>query len=58
VSAGFFSGINPQPSTEERRRVRLQLEDYCGRDTEGMIWIIDALRASAGRRINPARIAN
>jgi hypothetical protein len=29
---------------EERRRVRHQLEQYCGRDTEGMIWITDALR--------------
>jgi hypothetical protein len=29
---------------EERRRVREQLEEYCGRDTEGMIWITDALR--------------
>jgi uncharacterized membrane protein YebE (DUF533 family) len=28
----------------ERRRVREQLEEYCGRDTEGMIWITDALR--------------
>jgi hypothetical protein len=28
----------------ERRRVREQLEQYCGRDTEGMIWITDALR--------------
>jgi hypothetical protein len=27
----------------ERRRVREQLEQYCGRDTEGMIWITDAL---------------
>jgi len=27
----------------ERRRVRQQLEEYCGRDTEGMIWITDAL---------------
>jgi uncharacterized membrane protein YebE (DUF533 family) len=28
----------------ERRRVREELEKYCGRDTEGMIWIMDALR--------------
>jgi len=28
----------------EQRRVRQQLEDYCGRDTEGMIWITAALR--------------
>jgi hypothetical protein len=28
---------------DERRRVRKQLEQYCGQDTEGMIWIVDAL---------------
>ena len=29
---------------EERERVRQDLEKYCGRDTEGMIWIIRALQ--------------
>ncbi len=29
---------------EERQRIRQQLEEYCGQDTEGMIWITDALR--------------
>jgi hypothetical protein len=28
---------------EERQRVRRQLECYCTRDTEGMIWIVEAL---------------
>jgi hypothetical protein len=28
----------------ERQRVRRQLEVYCGRDTEGMPWIVEALR--------------
>ena len=28
----------------ERQRVRRQLEEYCGQDTEGMIWIVEALR--------------
>ena len=28
----------------ERQRVRQQLEQYCGLDTEGMLWIADALR--------------
>jgi hypothetical protein len=27
----------------ERRKVRGQLERYCDQDTEGMIWIVDAL---------------
>ena len=32
---------------ESRREVREQLERYCGQDTEGMVWIIDALRKLA-----------
>ena len=32
----------------ERRKVREQLELYCGQDTEGMIWIVDALRKLSG----------
>ncbi len=32
----------------ERQRVRAQLERYCGQDTEGMIWIVDALRTFCG----------
>ena len=31
----------------ERQRVRQQLEDYCQRDTEGMVWIVDELRKLA-----------
>jgi hypothetical protein len=31
-------------SESERKRVRRALETYCGQDTEGMIWILDALR--------------
>ena len=29
---------------EERRKVRQQLEPYCGQDTEGMVWIVEPLR--------------
>jgi hypothetical protein len=32
----------------ERQKVREQLERYCGQDTEGMIWIVDALRQIVG----------
>ena len=35
-------------SEVERQRVRRQLEEYCGQDTEGMIWIVDTLRALVG----------
>jgi hypothetical protein len=31
-------------SEAERKRVRQALETYCGLDTEGMIWMLDALR--------------
>lgn len=34
-------------SGAERSRVRKQLEVYCGQDTQGMIWIIEALRPLA-----------
>ena len=30
-------------SEAERKRVRQALKKYCGQDTEGMIWILDAL---------------
>ncbi len=40
---------------DERQRVRQQLEQYCGLDTEGMVWIVDALHqmVSAHRRRVP-----
>ena len=37
----------PRP---ERDAIREQLEAYCGRDTEGMIWIIDRLWDLVGQR--------
>ena len=30
-------------SAKERQQVRQQLQEYCGRDTEGMIWIVEEL---------------
>jgi len=33
---------------KERRKVRQHLECYCGQDTEGMVWITDALQKHAG----------
>jgi len=29
---------------DERAKTRADLEQYCGRDTEGMIWIVESLR--------------
>lgn len=34
-------GDVPEP---ERRKVREQLELYCGQDTEGMVWVMQQLR--------------
>jgi hypothetical protein len=31
-------------SESERKRVRQALDLYCGRDTQGMVWILDALK--------------
>ena len=31
-------------SDAERKRVRQALDEYCGRDTEGMVWILDFIR--------------
>jgi hypothetical protein len=31
----------------KRRKVREQLERYCGQDTEGMVWLVEALRRIA-----------
>ena len=39
-----FSGV----PAAERQRVRRQLEEYCARDTEGMVWIQDELRKLVG----------
>jgi len=33
---------SPEP---EKNKVMTDLEQYCGRDTEGMIWIVEKLRA-------------
>jgi RNase P/RNase MRP subunit p29 len=32
----------------EKEKIRRQLETYCGRDTEGMIWMVEALRNLIG----------
>jgi hypothetical protein len=32
----------------EHHKVREQLERYCGQDTEGMLWTVDALRKLSG----------
>ena len=36
---------------EVRGKVRTDLEKYCGRDTEGMIWIVEKLKQLCHREI-------
>ena len=33
---------------DERVKVMSDLEEYCGRDTEGMIWIVESLGKIVG----------
>ena len=33
-------------SEAERKRVRKALELYCGQDTEGMVWVLDAIKSA------------
>jgi hypothetical protein len=44
ASREFFRVTFTDVSESERKRVRCALEKYCGQDTEGMVWILDALR--------------
>jgi len=50
ASLEFLRVTYGEVSEEERQRVRRQLEDYCGRDTEGMVWIVGTLRQLVGRK--------
>ncbi len=44
ASIAFQAVTYGNVSEEERNKVRLDLEKYCGLDTEGMIWLVDSLR--------------
>jgi hypothetical protein len=37
----------------EHQRIRRQLEEYSGQDTEGMIWIVEALERKVGLENKP-----
>jgi hypothetical protein len=46
----FLRTLDPATGPEERQRIRAALLAYCGRDTEGMVEVVEALRALiAGR---------
>ncbi len=42
ITHGNYEGEKATP--EEIKKVRADLEKYCGRDTEGMIWIFEKLK--------------
>ena len=44
ASLEFLRVTHGDVAEDERQRVRQQLDQYCGLDTEGMIWILEALR--------------
>lgn len=48
ASLEFLRVTHGDVTEGERQSVRQQLEAYCGLDTEGMIWIVDALRQLVG----------
>ncbi len=41
ITHGAYNG--DKPKTQEIKEVRANLEQYCGQDTEGMIWILQKL---------------
>ena len=43
ASITFLAATYGDMSEEGRKKVMSDLEEYCGRDTEGMIWIVDEL---------------
>lgn len=49
----FLRAIGPATPADERQRIRGALLAYCGRDTEGMVEVVEALRALADGRDAP-----
>ncbi len=43
ATLAFLSVLQGTVSEEEKSRIRKNLEEYCGLDTEGMIWIMEKL---------------
>jgi len=44
ASITFLAANYGDMPEEEKEKVMSNLEEYCGRDTEGMIWIVDRLK--------------
>lgn len=47
ASLSFIRMAFTAMAEKEKQRIRKDLEDYCGLDTEGMIWIVEELRKLA-----------
>jgi hypothetical protein len=45
ASLAYLKLMRSDVSPEERVQLRADLEKYCGLDTEGMVWIVDRLKA-------------
>jgi predicted RecB family nuclease len=46
ASLAFIEIVDPETSDQRREQLRTDLLAYCGRDTEAMVRIVEALRAS------------
>ena len=44
ASITFLAATYGDMPKEGREKVMSDLDEYCGRDTEGMIWIVERLR--------------
>ncbi len=49
ASISYLSAIYGDMTETEKTKVMNDLEKYCGRDTEGMIWIVEKLREIQSR---------
>ncbi|MFH1552136.1 MAG: DUF2779 domain-containing protein [Candidatus Omnitrophota bacterium] len=48
AGSAFLKLVRGDVSEKERKKIRDDLEKYCGLDTEGMIWILDELKKLVG----------
>jgi hypothetical protein len=55
ASLQFLRATFGKISAYERATIRQQLDEYCGLDTLGMVWIVDALGQVAGNQSSPPR---
>ncbi|MBI3931231.1 MAG: DUF2779 domain-containing protein [Chloroflexi bacterium] len=54
ASAAFLAATYGEMPEADRVKVRNDLEQYCGRDTEGMVWIVARLRELSVQEVKNA----